>query len=689
LFLCAALLPAPASAQETGAETEEDIDAELEAWPEFGEDKGVTINSTPETTQQMRVISREDIEKRNPRDLSTLLEEELDMSVTRFGGYGNQTDLSMRGFDTERIAILIDGVPANSPRSGEFDVSQIDMNSVERVEVIYGGSDTRYNVSGALGGVINIITVKKQGKGLHLGGTLSNTGYMPGKYNKRSARNAQRVRGAIGDPEFIDLLDMQSLGLNAGYGAERFSWRASLFGNRAGNHYLYKDDYGFARRKESNEVLDGGGNVSLVWDIGELSMLLSDTKFYYANRDFPITMNSVGSATATDFQLTENLQFNAPLFFADTLGAEAALSYQFTRATYGVDISSVDHHLYAVNRWNWFAADALTVRAGGDWRFLLVNTGSPTETQPVKTGNQGGFYVTGEYKALKNLMIIASVKGAADTRQFVPVPKLGFRWEALDWLVLKNNWFRSFKFPDFDDLYYRSYDSTFVGNPNLRPEDGWGFDLTAELPLSNMSAVEKLPLFQAPGLNSFSVNTTVWGQYTEDSIHWVKSQGGRWSPENVGVAWFVGFDTRPTLTLRIGRRFLETLKIAPSYQFQMSWLLNGDLGFANSFRIPYMPTHIIGCTLDFGWKTGSLLISAHYETTRYADTLNQMPLDPYCILHATLNQNIGKRFTAFASLRNILNAQYESFASYYMPGVSLTLGVKATFGGLISAETGP
>jgi outer membrane cobalamin receptor len=87
-----------------------------------------------------------------------------------------------------------------------------------------------------------------------------------------------------------------------------------------------------------------------------------------------------------------------------------------------------------------------------------------------------------------------------------------------------------------------------------------------------------------------------------------------------------------------------------------------------------MPMHIIGGSIDLGWKGGSLLVSVHYETIRYADTLNEILLEQYCTVHATVNQNIGKRFTVFGSLRNLLNAQYESFASYYMPGISLTLG---------------
>ncbi|MDR2701542.1 MAG: TonB-dependent receptor [Spirochaetaceae bacterium] len=649
MFLC------PLAGQETGGERHDD---NYDDFLDFGESpRAITVTGTPETTQQKTVIDKETIEKSGARDLAALLEEEIDMSIVRYGGYGNKTEMNLRGFDTERIAILIDGVPANSPRSGEFDISRIDLNNVERIEVIYGGSDTKYNVSGALGGVINIITIKKQNPGLTLGVTFSNTGYMPGKYNKRHAM------GAIGEPEFVDLVDMQSINLSAGYGAEKFSWKSSLFGNSAGNHYLYKDDYGFARRKVSNEVLDGGGNFQLMFALPKDASILSDTKLYYARRNFPITMNSVGSAIATDLTVNENIIFAAPVIFRDDLAAEGSMSYQASHTAYGANISGYDHYLTAINRWGWYPSQKITVRSGIDWRFLFINTDSPTELQPVKTGNQGGLYITGEYKPLKNLLLVGSVKTVTDAKQIVAVPKLGLNWQVRPFFTLKNNYFRSFKFPDFDDLYYRSPDNVFVGNPNLKPEDGCGADLIGEFMLEKY----------------FSLVSTVFWQWTTDSIHWVKSQGGRWSPENAGTACFTGADFRPVFTLPLDKGNFTSLKIGASYQFQFSWLMNGGLDFENSFRIPYMPTHIIGGTVDLAWKTGSVFISAHYESTRYADTMNQMALDPHCVVHATLNQKAGKHLTFFASLRNILNTQYESFASYYMPGISLVCGIRSKF----------
>ncbi|MDR2480971.1 MAG: TonB-dependent receptor [Spirochaetaceae bacterium] len=480
---------------------------------------------------------------------------------------------------------------------------------------------------------------------------------MPGKYNARLSG------GRIAEPEYKDIIDTQSLNLFAGCGGQLFSWKASLFGNNAGNHYLYKDDYGFARRKESNEVIDTGADASFVWNLPLNATLLSDTKFYYAHKNFPITMNSVGSALSTDMQITENIMINAPVVFREGLATEASLSYQKSDTHYGVDISSNDHYITGINRWTWYAHDKFTMRTGADWRFLYINSESATETDPVKTGNNGGVYITGECTPVTPLMIIASVKGVSDTKQAVAVPKFGISWKAHKTLTLKNNYFRCFKFPDFDDLYYRSLDNMFVGNPDLKPEDGWGADAS---------------LHWSPHDN-FSLESAVYGTWTTDSIHWVKSAGGRWSPENVGTAYLGGFDIHPKLSIKLDNAPVTSAALALNYQAQLSWLLFGGLTFQSSYRVPYIPSHIIGASLDLGWKTGSLIVQAHYESTRYADTTNLMILVPYCVLNATVNQNIGEHITFFMAARNILNAHYESFASYYMPGVSFTIGVRTAW----------
>jgi vitamin B12 transporter len=641
----------PVFAQESAP----DFDGESDSWLDFGADeRGVTLVETPETTQQMEVIEREEIERRAAPDLATLLEETLDMGITRYGAYGSQTNINIRGFDTSRIAVLIDGVPANSPRSGDFDVSTLNLADVERIEVIYGGSDTKHNVSGAMGGVINIITKKQDKRGFLAGGSVSNIGYLPGRHNEKG--------GEVGEPEWGDLFDMQSLSLFAEYGAEKFYLKGSWFGNIAGNHYNYRDYAGFARRKISNEVKDTGAAVDLNLNLPSLMSLRSTTDLYYADRNYPVTGTAAGSAKYFETSVKEDLFFHAPAIFRDDLETEASLSWTWKKSEYGVLSESADNYLTAINRWNWYLNDKWTLRSGADWRSILVDS-SDIGYEGFRDAHNGGLYFTGEFAPTGKLLFIASVKGATDTKQAVAVPKAGFVWHITDSFALKNNYFRSFKFPDFDDLYYRSADQNYVGNPDLKPEDGLGADLTGEL-----------------GLNDyFAVSATVYAQWTTDSIHWVK-EGPRWHPENIGTAFFVGLDFRPEIAIPVKFLSIEKIMVSPTYQFQSSWLLNEGLDFSNSYRIPYMPAHIVGASLDVPWKTGSLLVSAHWESLRYADPNNLMPLDPYCLVNLTVNQDIGNNVAVFGVLRNMLNALYTSFAEYPMPAMNLTLGLRAKFG---------
>jgi vitamin B12 transporter len=120
-----------------------------EEFPDFGEAEELVVTAPPDTTAQVKVVSREEIDRIAATDIPTLPEEALDINITRHGAYGNSSDVNIRGFDTERIAVLVDGVPVNSPMSGDVNFDAIDMNNIDRIEVIYGGSDSKYkSISG-------------------------------------------------------------------------------------------------------------------------------------------------------------------------------------------------------------------------------------------------------------------------------------------------------------------------------------------------------------------------------------------------------------------------------------------------------------------------------------------------------------------------------------------------------------
>jgi vitamin B12 transporter len=619
------------------------------------EGEGITVTASPETTQQMKIISSEEIDRIGAPDLGVLLQEALDLGISRYGPYGNQTDINMRGFDSERIAFLIDGVPVNSAMSGDFEISALDLNAVDRIEVIYGGSDTKYNVSGALGGVINIITKKEQKPGFRVGGSVSNTSYLPGKHHE----TRQNTRSS----PWWDLLDTQYAGAFLGYGAERFSIRANVFANRAENHYRYKDPtQKLIRRRIGNEVWDMGASTALVFELPESAKFIAGGDLYYGDKNIPTSGTSQVSVKQRDTSARQSLMLEVPRAGRDDLAVEASLSGALKTLGYGISNRHQELILTAINRWSWYTLSWLTLRIGGDYRYI----GLDSTALDQRRRHEGGLYLTAEFQPHKQVLIIPSVKGITDGNTVTAVPKLGLVWYPADFLTLKNNYFRSFKYPDFEAMYWAG-DPTAQGNPDLKPEDGWGTDLGAAFRPKKWVTLEG----------------TGFAQWTRDSIHW-SSQGGIWRPENVGEAVFFGADAKVRFEIPLPFGPFEKIIPSLSYQYLISYLLSYGYTWTSDKRIPYMPLHTIGASLDIPWKAGSLgpgslLISGHYEGLRYANTANSTELDPYFLLTVNLNQKLGRYLTAFGIVRNALNKYYESFDNYPMPGLTITVGLRAEF----------
>jgi vitamin B12 transporter len=619
----------------------------------FSEEEGITVVGTSQTSQQMTVIDRADIERRCAPDLASLLQQTLNIAIVRYGAYGNQAGITLRGFDSKRVAFLVDGSPVNSSLDGKIDIDRIDLNSIERIEVVYGGSDSKYNVSGAFGGVINIITVKKQKPGLQIGGSISNTAAMPGEYRDRS--------GGKQDPHWEDLLDTQNYAVSAAYGGGPLSMTANAFYNRAANHFIFSDYVGQTRRKDNNEVWDTGASGNLIWELSDPAKLISSTGVYSGGRNLPISGFSGNTGVQQDFSVRQNFMLEMPRAFRDDLAAEASLAWLFDRRDYTSSSGAFSRHdqnsFAAISRWNWYAAGFLTLRSGADYRFIRIDS---TDIG-CHIRHDGGVYLTAEYNPAQRFLIVPSIKAVVTSTGSAPVtfiPKLGLLWNPADSLVLKNNYFRSFKLPDFEELYWSGAGG--IGNPDLRPEDGWGADIGAAWQITGPIKLE-------------SVFFTQW---TKDSIHWYSQSGGIWRPENVAEAIFFGLDNKFNFEIPVSMGPVQKIVFALSYQYLLSYLLSYGYTFESNRRVPYNPIHTIGGSLEIPWGTGSLLVSAHYESQRWHDTANLTGLRPFFLLDAALNQKIGKHFSVFAVLRNILNESYESFYAYPMPGITMTLGVR-------------
>jgi vitamin B12 transporter len=85
------------------------------------------------------------------------------VTVGRTGGFGGFSQVRIRGAEGNQTLVLVDGVEINNPADGEFDFSNlVGGEEIERIEVLRGPQSGLYG-SGAIGGVVNIVT--KSGRG--------------------------------------------------------------------------------------------------------------------------------------------------------------------------------------------------------------------------------------------------------------------------------------------------------------------------------------------------------------------------------------------------------------------------------------------------------------------------------------------------------------------------------------------
>ncbi|UCD37313.1 MAG: TonB-dependent receptor [Fidelibacterota bacterium] len=108
---------------------------------------GAEVSSAVEILTVKKI---EDIGARDVGDvLRTLPSVVVDASTT-----GKQT-VSIRGSNPNEVAVYLDGLRLNDTNTGLADLSAIDLNELERVEVVKGGATALFG-HGAFGGVVNL-----------------------------------------------------------------------------------------------------------------------------------------------------------------------------------------------------------------------------------------------------------------------------------------------------------------------------------------------------------------------------------------------------------------------------------------------------------------------------------------------------------------------------------------------------
>jgi outer membrane receptor for ferrienterochelin and colicins len=114
--------------------------------------------SAENSVYAVRAIDNETIQNQGAIQLSDVLSKELNIRLSPDMATG-ETGFSIQGMKGSNVKILVDGIPlvGRNGNGNNADVSQINLNTIERIEIVEGPMAVNYGAN-ALGGVINLIT---------------------------------------------------------------------------------------------------------------------------------------------------------------------------------------------------------------------------------------------------------------------------------------------------------------------------------------------------------------------------------------------------------------------------------------------------------------------------------------------------------------------------------------------------
>ncbi|OHD67020.1 MAG: hypothetical protein A2176_16235 [Spirochaetes bacterium RBG_13_51_14] len=157
------------SSDGTSEKAEPDMKDQSEKEPKKNYEIVITATKTgikkKETGSSITVITAEEIEQSKKTNVVDMLKNTPGISVSQSSPLGGLADLYMRGTASNHVTVLIDGVKVNDPASAGhgFNFAHLTTDNIERIEIVRGSQSVLYG-SDAIGGVINIITKKGEGK---------------------------------------------------------------------------------------------------------------------------------------------------------------------------------------------------------------------------------------------------------------------------------------------------------------------------------------------------------------------------------------------------------------------------------------------------------------------------------------------------------------------------------------------
>jgi vitamin B12 transporter len=625
-------------------------------FPSFSlaQDKEVTLEKvvvtatrveTPieEIASSITVISSKEIERKQKTTVLEALRDIPGLDVVQTGGVGSYTSIFLRGANSEHTLVMIDGVEVNDPISPgrSYDFTHLTVDNIERIEIIRGPQSTLYG-SDAIGGVVNIITKKGEGK--------------PKFFLSAEGGSFTTFR--------------ETTGISGGNKWVNYSFALSRFDT---------EGISAASKKDGNYERDGYENTSLSARLGFTPMDNLDIDFILRYIDAKTELDNFAGGDDPNYVQKSNqflfkTQVGLSLFeqvWAQKLGfavnthdretknkKDPQHPFDSERGQYDGQLIKFDwQHNIQLHKTNGLTFGLEYEEEEGKSRYYWESQWGPGESLfPKKTANIKGYYIQDQIKLWDRFFATLGVRmddhsrfGSETTYRIAPaylIKETGTK--------IKGTFGTGFKAPSLYQLFAPATLWGPIGNKNLKPEKskGWDFGIEQELLKKRVA-----------------LGATYFRNDFEDLIQFDSAQGyiNIAKAKTEGVELFASAKPMDDLTLRINYTYTDTEdKTTGETLIRRP---ENKIGFDLNYRF----------LNDGNVNLGVVYVGKRDDLDFSTSPSRRVKLDPYTLVNLAVSYDINKNFKLFGRIENLFDKEYEEVKGFGTPGLSFFVGTKLSF----------